>query len=295
MSISKTEKFAQEFDDRSAVKSAVSDESKTGGNTYVKIENVTKEYVNRRTVARAVGDPVVANKEFTVLDNLSLDFEEGEMVCILGPSGCGKSTLLRILAGFDTASSGQVTIDNKVVNGPSANNIFVFQQSALLPWMSVWDNVELGLRHMEDEEERAERVQEYIDLVELAGFEDNYPYQLSGGMQRRAELARALAVKPDLLFMDEPFTGLDYFTHLKIREEVVNIHEYIGKTMIMVTHFIEDALVMADRIIVLSERPTMIKMERRLDFPRPRNIVKDPGLAELRDEIFLMLGVSYVA
>jgi len=160
--------------------------------------------------------------------------------------------------------------------------------------MTVWDNVELGLRKLE-EAEKNERIQEYIDLVELNGFEHHLPCQLSGGMQRRAELARALAVKPDILYLDEPFTGLDYLTHLKIREEVVNIHEYIGKTMIMVTHFIEDALVMADRIIVFSERPTMIKMVKKLDFPRPRNINKDPGLSELRDEIFLMLGVSYVA
>ena len=291
----KAEKFTKEFDDRILVKSEITDKPEGKGNAYVSIENISKEYVNRRTVARSVGDPTEANKEFTVLDDISLEFEEGEMVCILGPSGCGKSTLLRIMAGFDTATSGQVKIKNKVVTGPSANNIFVFQQCALLPWMTVWDNVELGLRNLEDEEEKRERVQEYIELVELSGFENNYPYQLSGGMQRRAELARALAIKPDLLFMDEPFTGLDYFTHLKIREEVVNIHEYIGKSMIMVTHFIEDALVMADRIIVLSERPTMIKMERKLDFPRPRNIVKDPGLADLRDEIFLMLGVSYVA
>ena len=161
--------------------------------------------------------------------------------------------------------------------------------------MCVWDNVELGLRNLEDEEEKNERIQEYIDLVELSGFEHHLPCQLSGGMQRRAELARALAVKPDILYLDEPFTGLDYLTHLKIREEVVNIHEYIGKTMIMVTHFIEDALVMADRIIVFSEQPTTIKMVKKLDFPRPRNINKDPGLSELRDEIFLMLGVSYVA
>ena len=291
----KAEKFTKEFDDRILVKAEITDNPEGKGNAYVSIENLSKEYVNRRTVARSVGDPTEANKEFIVLDVINLEFEEGEMVCILGPSGCGKSTLLRIMAGFDTATSGQVKIKNKVVTGPSANNIFVFQQCALLPWMTVWDNVELGLRNLEDEEEKRERVQEYIELVELSGFEHNYPYQLSGGMQRRAELARALAIKPDLLFMDEPFTGLDYFTHLKIREEVVNIHEYIGKSMIMVTHFIEDALVMADRIIVLSERPTMVKMERKLDFPRPRNIVKDPGLADLRDEIFLMLGVSYVA
>jgi len=261
---------------------------------FIKIKNLSKKYINRRHVKRAPDDPDVQG-EITVLDNINLEFEEGEMVCILGPSGCGKSTLLRIIAGFDTPSSGEVIIDNETVDGASSDHIFVFQQNGLLPWMTVWDNVELGLRNMEDEEEKNERIQEYIDLVELTAFEHHLPNQLSGGMQRRAELARALAVKPDILYLDEPFTGLDYLTHLKIREEVVNIHEYIGKTMIMVTHFIEDALVMADRIIVFSERPTMIKMVKKLDFPRPRNINKDPGLSELRDEIFLMLGVSYVA
>jgi len=262
--------------------------------SFIEIKNLSKKYINRRSIKRAPEDPD-ATGEIMVLNDLNLEFEEGEMVCILGPSGCGKSTLLRIIAGFDTASSGEVIIDNEKVDGASSEHIFVFQQNGLLPWMSVWDNVELGLRNLEDEEEKNERIQEYIDLVELSSFEHHLPCQLSGGMQRRAELARALAVKPDILYLDEPFTGLDYLTHLKIREEVVNIHEYIGKTMIMVTHFIEDALVMADRIIVFSERPTMIKMVKKLDFPRPRNINKDPGLSELRDEIFLMLGVSYVA
>lgn len=261
--------------------------------SFIEIKNLSKKYVNRRSVKRSREDSDVLG-EITVLDDLNLDFEEGEMVCILGPSGCGKSSLLRIIAGFDSASSGEVIIDNEKVTSASSEHIFVFQQNGLLPWMSVWDNVELGLRNLE-EEVKNERIQEYIDLVELTGFEHNLPCQLSGGMQRRAELARALAVKPDILYLDEPFTGLDYLTHLKVREEVVNIHEYIGKTMIMVTHFIEDALVMADRIIVFSEQPTTIKMVKKLDFPRPRNINKDPGLSELRDEIFLMLGVSYVA
>lgn len=262
--------------------------------SFIEIKNISKKYINRRSVKRSPDDPG-APGEITVLDGIDLEFEEGEMVCILGPSGCGKSTLLRIIAGFDKASSGEVIIDNEKVDGASSEHIFVFQQNGLLPWMSVWDNVELGLRNLEDKEEKNERIQEYIDLVELSGFEHHLPCQLSGGMQRRAELARALAVKPDILYLDEPFTGLDYLTHLKIREEVVNIHEYIGKTMIMVTHFIEDALVMADRIIVFSEQPTTIKLVKKLDFPRPRNINKDPGLSELRDEIFLMLGVSYVA
>lgn len=261
--------------------------------SFIEIKDISKKYINRRRVRRAPDEPAQPG-EITVLDGINLEFEEGEMVCILGPSGCGKSTLLRIIAGFDKASEGDVIIDNEKVDGASSEHIFVFQQNGLLPWMNVWDNVELGLRKL-PEEERNERIQEYIDLVELNGFENNLPCQLSGGMQRRAELARALAVKPDILYLDEPFTGLDYLTHLKVREEVVNIHEYIGKTMIMVTHFIEDALVMADRIVVFSEQPTTIKMTKKLDFPRPRNINKDPGLSELRDEIFLMLGVSYVA
>ncbi|MDH5370125.1 MAG: ABC transporter ATP-binding protein [Gammaproteobacteria bacterium] len=260
---------------------------------FIDIKNISKKYVNRRKVQRSPDEPAEPG-EITVLDGINLEFEEGEMVCILGPSGCGKSSLLRIIAGFDKATSGEVIIDNEKVDGASSEHIFVFQQNGLLPWMSVWDNVELGLRNLE-EDVKNERIQEYIDLVELTGFEHNLPCQLSGGMQRRAELARALAVKPDILYLDEPFTGLDYLTHLKIREEVVNIHEYIGKTMIMVTHFIEDALVMADRIVVFSEQPTTIKMTKKLDFPRPRNINKDPGLSDLRDEIFLMLGVSYVA
>ena len=217
------------------------------------------------------------------------------MVCILGPSGCGKSTLLKIMSGFDRGTSGKILIDGKEVTGPSSDHIFVFQQCGLLPWMNVWDNVQLGLRHLTDEQKKNKQVREYLEIVELTGFEHHLPHQLSGGMQRRAELARALAVKPDLLFMDEPFTGLDYLTHLKLREELVNIHEYIGKTMIMVTHFIEDALILADRIVVMSERPARIVLERKLEMSRPRNVAKNPALAALRDEIFLTLGVSYVA
>ena len=263
--------------------------------SFIQINNLTKTHINRRSKNRSSDASFQPGEIITILDDISLEFEEGEMVCILGPSGCGKSTLLRIIAGFDTDYEGEVIIDEKKVDSASSEHIFVFQQNGLLPWMSVWDNVELGLRNVEDIEQKNDQIQEYIDLVELNGFEYNLPRELSGGMQRRAELARALAVKPDILYLDEPFTGLDYFTHLKVREEVVNIHEYIGKTMIMVTHFIEDALVMADRIIILSELPTGVKMTRKLDFPRPRNINKNKELGDLRDEIFFMLGVSYVA
>ena len=259
----------------------------------IKIENLCKYYTDRRSQSR--GDEGTPGQSVAVLQGIELEIEEGEMVCILGPSGAGKSTLLRILAGHDRASSGSILINGIQIDGPSQDNIFVYQQNGLLPWYSVWQNVELGLRHIEDEEERNNRIHEYIDVVELTGFESHYPHQLSGGMQRRAELARALAVNPDILFMDEPFTGLDYLTHLKIREEVINMHSYYQKTTLMVTHFIDDALIMADRIVVLGEQPAKVMMVEKLDFPRPRNIERDQGLRELRDNVFLMLGVSYVA
>jgi len=228
-----------------------------------------------------------------VLDHIDLEFRDGEMVCILGPSGCGKSTLLRLIAGFDTPSAGEVLVDGHPVRGAGPNHIFVFQHSGLFPWMTVYQNVEIGLRDSPDNSEKSERVREYIEMVELEGFEHYYPHQLSGGMQRRAELARALAVNPDMLIMDEPFSGLDFLTHMKMREEVVNMHQFIGKTILVVTHDIDDALIMGDRIVVMSGRPSTVKLERKLDFAHPRKFDKEPGLSTLRDELFLMLGVSY--
>jgi ABC-type nitrate/sulfonate/bicarbonate transport system ATPase subunit len=265
--------------------------------SHIKIEHLRKEYINRRQKGRNTGVDSECDNcgHHVVLDGINLEFEEGELVCILGSSGCGKSTLLRIIAGFDHASSGRVLANDQVVNSPSEHNIFVFQHSGLLPWKTAWQNIELGLRHMEDAHEKNELVQEYIDMVELTGFEHHYPHQMSGGMQRRAELARALAVNPETLIMDEPFTGLDFMTHMKMREEVVNMHALLGKSMIMVTHFIDDALVMGDRIVILGGTPSQVKLERKLDIPHPRNIEKNAELNELRDELYLMMGVSYVA
>jgi ABC-type nitrate/sulfonate/bicarbonate transport system ATPase subunit len=262
---------------------------------HVVIKNLAKEFLNRRQNHRPGDDADVCcfGDSVLVLDDINLEFFEGEMVCILGPSGCGKSTLLRIIAGFEPSFSGQILINGKQTNGPSSDNIFVFQHSALLPWMTVWENVGLGLRRMKDRELKKEKIQEFISMVELDGFEHYYPRRLSGGMQRRAELARALAVNPNLLIMDEPFSGLDFLTHMKMREEVVNMHEYICKTTLVVTHDIDDALIMGDRIVVMSCRPSVVKLERKLDFPHPRNYEKQPELSKLRDEIFLMLGVSY--
>jgi ABC-type nitrate/sulfonate/bicarbonate transport system ATPase subunit len=259
---------------------------------HVLIKNLGKSYINRRKMPRNLKNGLFGDL-VQVLSDINLEFSDGEMVCILGPSGGGKSTLLRIIAGFDKKYSGELLINNQKVTGPSPDHIFVFQHSSLLPWMTVWHNVGLGLRHMKDKKLMKKKIQENIEMVELAGFENYYPYQLSGGMQRRAELARALAVDPDILFMDEPFTGLDYLTHLRIREEVVNMHEYLGKTILFVTHDIDDALVMGDRIVVLGDRPSKVKMSKKLDFSRPRDFMKEPGLRQLRDEVFFMLGVSY--
>jgi ABC-type nitrate/sulfonate/bicarbonate transport system ATPase subunit len=192
-----------------------------------------------------------------------------------GPSGCGKSTLLRIIAGFETPSDGRVQINGKTVKGPSADHIFVFQHSGLFPWMTVAENVGLGLRHLKNHRDRHEQVSEFIEMVELEGFEQHYPRQLSGGMQRRAELARALAVNPDIMIMDEPFSGLDFLTHMKMREEVVNMHAFIQKTILLVTHNIDDALIMGDRIVILGDSPTRVIMDRTLDFPG-RVILKNP-------------------
>jgi ABC-type nitrate/sulfonate/bicarbonate transport system ATPase subunit len=260
----------------------------------ITIENLNKTYANRRRAQRDDDQPPQrAGERVTVLENIDLDIQAGEMVCILGPSGCGKSTLLRIIAGFEPASSGRVVINGRLVDGPSADNIFVFQHSGLFPWMTVAENVALGLRHLKDAREREAQMAEYIDMVDLQGFEQHFPRQLSGGMQRRAELARALAVNPDIMIMDEPFSGLDFLTHMKMREEVVNMHAFIRKTMLLVTHNIDDALIMGDRIVILSGSPTQVMMNRTLDFPRPRDFEKHPELSQLRSELFFMLGVPY--
>jgi NitT/TauT family transport system ATP-binding protein len=262
--------------------------------SYIRIDNLTKIYLGRRSKPRSLYDPAEhSGDNVLVLNNINMAFEEGEMVCVLGPSGCGKSTLLRIIAGFEAPTYGTVSVADQAVCGPSDQSIFVFQHNGLLPWMTVSQNVGLGLRHLKNQDSKKERIQEYIEMVELEGFEGYYPHQLSGGMQRRAELARAIAVNPDLLIMDEPFSGLDFLTHMKMREEVVNMHEFIGKTTLVVTHDIDDALIMGDCIVVFSGRPASVKLIQKLNFPRPRDFERDHELSRLRSEIFLMLGVPY--
>ncbi len=261
---------------------------------HILVDSISKEYPNRRKQARwGNGSGSPSSGILPVLSNINLEVGDGEMVCILGPSGCGKSTLLRIIAGFETPTTGSVLIDGQLVVRPSSDNIFVFQSNGLLPWMTVWENVELGVRKLPDLRSRERKVAEQIEIVELEGFEHHYPYQLSGGMQRRAELARALAINPNVMIMDEPFSGLDFLTHMKMREEVVNMHIFTGKTTLVVTHDIDDALIMGDRIVVLGVCPAQVRLNLRLDFPRPRDFQKLPELNKLRQQIFLMQGVTY--
>ena len=214
---------------------------------YIEVKDACKRFVQD-------------GKEFVALDHVSLDIEKGEFICLLGPSGCGKSTLLNALAGFDRVNSGSVKIDGKEVTEPSINNITIFQNYGLLPWRNVLKNVELGLESKKiPKEERADIARKYIDLVGLKGFEERHPRQLSGGQQQRVAIARGLAVDPDIIFMDEPFGALDAITRMKLQEDILRISREEKKTIIFVTHDIEEAVFLADRIVVMMANPGRIK------------------------------------
>jgi NitT/TauT family transport system ATP-binding protein len=224
-----------------------------------------------------------------VLEDISLEIPEHEFVCIVGPSGSGKSTLLRIMMGLTPPSTGEVLYQGKRVAEVNLRAAMVFQSFALLPWLTVQANVELGLRARDlSDEDARRRAAFYLDRVGLDGYEEAYPTELSGGMKQRAGLARALAVEPELLFMDEPFAGLDALTSANLREEVLTLwsdHALPVNTVVMVTHIIEEAVLMADRVIVLSSRPGRIAADLQVRLPRPRS-KRDDGFDALVDSIF---------
>ena len=226
-----------------------------------------------------------------VLDNVDLEVRDGEFVCLLGPSGCGKSTLLNIVAGFLAPTSGEVTIDGENVTGPDPRRIFVFQERGVFPWLSVEGNIEFGLFKL-PREERRRRIAHYVKLVGLQGFEQAYPGELSGGMKQRLEVARALAVKPDMLFLDEPFGALDSITRLIMRGELLRIWEAERQTIVFVTHDIEESVQLADRVVVMSARPARIQRIVEIDIPHPRDI-SSPRYLELRDGIFEEIGLAH--
>jgi NitT/TauT family transport system ATP-binding protein len=231
------------------------------------------------------------NKSIPVLQNLNLDVSEGEFVCVVGPSGCGKSTLLNIMGGFLSPTTGMVSIDGEVVNGPDPRRIFVFQERGVFPWMTVEGNIAFGLFKLRDQE-RQQRVAHYIKMVGLQGFEEAYPAELSGGMKQRLEVARALAVNPDMLYLDEPFGALDSMTRHTMRGELLRIWEAERKTIVFVTHDIDEAVQLADRVVVLSARPAVIQQIVNIDIPHPRDI-SSPRYLELRDGILQQIGLAH--
>ena len=230
-----------------------------------------------------------SDRKIPVLDDISLEIEDHQLVCIVGPSGCGKSTLLRIMMGLMPPTSGTVLYDDKPLDGVNPKAGMVFQTFALLPWLTVQGNVELGLRaRAVPERESRRRAAYYLDKVGLDGYEEAYPGELSGGMKQRAALARALAIEPEVLFMDEPFAGLDALTSANLREEVLTLWSDRAlpvNTVVMVTHIIEEAVLMADRVVVLTSHPGRIAANLEIPLPRPRN-KRDDGFDQLVDSIF---------
>jgi NitT/TauT family transport system ATP-binding protein len=222
--------------------------------------------------------------------NVELNVRSHEVLCIVGPSGCGKTTLLRCIGGLLTPSSGEVLIDGEPIHAPREGVAIVFQHFGLLPWKTVVDNVAFGLRIARlPRQQIAEKVAHYIRLVGLTGFENHYPYQLSGGMQQRVGLARALAIDPEILLMDEPFASVDAQTREVLQEELLQLHDRERKTMIFITHSIDEAIILGDRVAVMASRPGRVKEVLQVNFPRPRDpaaIRAQPRYTEIRNHIW---------
>ena len=227
--------------------------------------------------------------ELPVVDGVSFDVRDGEFVAIVGPSGCGKSTLLNVIAGFERPDRGAIRIDGDLRTGPSRNGIMISQHGSVFPWLTVQQNVMFGLTGAR-ESERMELAHRYIAMVGLAGFEAAYAHELSGGMLKRVELARALVVKPEILYMDEPFSALDALMSLKMQIELRRILDEERHTVLLITHDVEEAIYLADRILVLSPRPTTIQTTFHVDLPHPRKL-SDPKAQGLREAILKELGL----
>jgi NitT/TauT family transport system ATP-binding protein len=232
-------------------------------------------------------------KNIPVLDRVSLEIADGEFICVVGPSGCGKSTLLNVMAGFISPSEGEVAIDGETVRGPDPRRILVFQDHGVFPWLTVEGNIEFGLSRL-SATERKERVAHYVQMVRLQGFEHSYPPDLSGGMNQRLQVARALAMNPDVLYLDEPFGALDAITRVMMRGELLRIWQAERRTVVFVTHDVDEAVQLAHRVVVLSSRPAKIQDVHAVDIPHPRNI-SSPGYLEHRDDLLKKIGLAYAA
>lgn len=217
------------------------------------------------------------------LSDVSLRIASDEFVCLLGPSGCGKTTLLNMLAGFEQPTSGKIEVDGRPILGPGPDRTMVFQDYALFPWMTVADNIAYGLRRKGvSTSDRKRIVEHYLQLTELSGFQDRFPRELSGGMRQRVALARALAVSPKLLLMDEPFAALDSFTREKLQTELIRIWQSERKAVVFVTHSIDEAITLADRVVIMSPRPGRISKVLEVRTPRPRELDHPENLKLIR-------------
>ncbi len=229
--------------------------------------------------------------DLLVLNGLTFEVEKGEFFAIVGPSGCGKTTLLRIIAGLEDYDEGRVLVDGEEVTGPGPDRAMVFQEYAIFPWKTVLENVMFPPLMRGKDREEAERIARWcLEVVPgLEGFEDAYPKQLSGGMRQRVAIARALAAEPKILLMDEPFAAVDAQTRNRLQEELLKIWQKTGQTILLVTHNVEEAVFLADRVMVLSQRPAEIVDIVEVDLPRPRDRT-DPEFVKIRAEILEMLG-----
>jgi NitT/TauT family transport system ATP-binding protein len=241
--------------------------------------DMTDKHFNSRLILEQVSH---SYGNVAVLHDLNLDVRPGEVVVLVGPSGCGKTTILNLLSGFIKPVSGTVTRQGIIRT--------VYQQDGLFPWLTVSENISIGLRSVKDSDVRNQEMLDLIQLIHLEGFEKHYPHQLSGGMRQRVELARVLAGDSDILLMDEPFSALDYQTRIRMRRELVRVLEKRHRTVVFVTHDIEEAAQLADRVLVLSNRPATIRRELHIDTMRPRDLT-DPAVIGAMKEILTELGL----
>ncbi len=229
--------------------------------SFIELDHIVKVFKDRKR-----------GTDMLAIDDVTLKLPQKEFLCLLGPSGCGKSTLLNMIAGFEFPTSGTVTVAGKPVTGPGAERGMVFQQANLMPWLPVWDNVAFSLKLQgKSQAERRRAAQPFIDTVKLTGFENHYPSELSGGMAQRVGIARALLLNPTVILMDEPFAALDAQTKLEMQEELVTLWQRYESTIVFVTHSVDEALILATKVAVMTHRPGRIRELIDVALPRPRD------------------------
>lgn len=252
---------------------------------YIEIQDATKIY-------EKPGGFRSSKETFTALDHISLQIEKGEFICLLGPSGCGKTTLMNSIAGFETLTEGSITIGGQKVKKPSEKYVTIFQNYGLLPWRTVEKNVELGLETLKiPKQERKQIAMKYLQLVGLEDFAKRHPAQLSGGQQQRVAIARGLAVDPEILFMDEPFGALDAITRYKLQDDLLRITKSQNKTVIFVTHDIDEAVFLADKIVVMTPNPGRVKAIIPIGLGSHRDRTGGDFL-QLRDKVFRIFNMK---